>query len=87
METSITIMQRELLSLSLEVQSQFRDSTITRRIPNKDIQTTQARWQAEVETMNEIERLLLTISTFTLPTVTYAPNGSITIFDPIKAYY
>ena len=87
METSITIMQRELLSLSLEVQSQFRDSTITRRIPNKDIQTTQALWQEEIETANEIEQLLPTILTFTFSTGTYAPNGSITIFDPIKAYY
>ena len=87
METPITIMQRELLSLSPEVQSQFRDSTITVRIPNKDIQTTQALWQEEIETTNEIEQLLPTISTFTLPTVTYAPNGSITISDLIEAYY
>ena len=81
METPITITQRELLCLFPEVWSQFRDSTITRRISNKDVQTTQALWQ------EEIEQLLLTILTFTLPTVTYAPNGSITISDPIKAYY
>ena len=66
---------------------QFRDSTIPRRIPNKDIQTTQALWQEEIETTNEIEQLLPTISTFALPIVTYAPNGSITISSPIKAYY
>ena len=87
MKTLIMIMQRELLSLSPEVQLQFRDSTITRRIPNKDVQTTQALWQEEIETANEIEQLLPTISTFALPIVTYAPNGSITISDPIKAYY
>ena len=87
METLIMIMQRELLSLSPEVQSQFRDSTITRKISNKDIQTTQALWQEEIETTNEIEQLLPTILTFTLPTVTYAQNGSITISDPIDAYY
>ena len=87
METPITITQRKLLSLSPEVWSQFRDSTITRRISNKDIQTTQAFWQEEIETTNEIEQLLSTISTFTLPTVTYALNGSITISDPIEAYY
>ena len=81
------ITQRELLSLSPEVQSQFRDSTITRRIPNKKVQTTQVLWQEEIETANEIEQLLLTISTFALPTVTYASNGSITIFNPIEAYY
>ena len=80
-------MQRELLSLSPEVWSQFRDSTITRRIPNKDVQTTQALWQEEIETVNEIEELFPTILTFALPTITYAPNGSITISDPIKAYY
>ena len=66
---------------------QFRDSIITRRIPNKDIQTTQALWQEEIETANEIEQLLPTILTFTLPTATYAPNGSITISNLIKAYY
>ena len=87
MKTPITITQRELLFLSPEVQSQCRDSTITRRIPNKDIQTTQALWQEEIETANEIEQLLPTILTFTFSTGTYAPNGSITIFDPIKAYY
>ena len=87
METLIMIMQRELLSLSPEVWSQFRDSTITRRISNKDVQTTQALWQEEIETANKIEQLLPTISTFALPTVTYALNGSITISNPIKAYY
>ena len=81
------ITQRELLSLSPEVQSQFRNSTITRRISNKDIQTTQALLQEEIETADEIEHLLPTILTFALPTVTYAPNGSITISNPIKAYY
>ena len=55
METPITIMQRELLSLSPEVQSQFRDSNITRRILNKDIQTTKALWQEEIETTNKIK--------------------------------
>ena len=44
-------------------------------------------WQEEIETANEIKQLLPTISTFALPTVTYAPNGSITISNPIKAYY
>ena len=87
MKTPITIMQRELLSLSPEVQSQFRNNTITRRIQNKDVQTTQVLWQEEIETENEIEQLLLIILTFALPTVTYAPNGSITISNPIKAYY
>ena len=44
-------------------------------------------WQEEIETANKIEQLLPTISIFALPTVTYAPNGSITISDPIEAYY
>ena len=43
--------------------------------------------QEEIETANEIEQLLPTISTMALPTVTYAPNGSITISNPIEAYY
>ena len=87
METPNTITQRKLISLSPEVQSQFRDSTITRKIPNKDTQTTQALWQEEIKSANEIEQLLPSISTFALPTVTYAPNCSITISNPIKAYY
>ena len=87
METPLTITQRELLSLSPEVWLQFRDSTITRRILNKDVQTTQALWPEEMETANEIKQLLSTISAFALPTVSYAPNGSITISNPIETYY
>ena len=36
MEAPVTIMQRELLSLSPEVCSQVRDSTTTHHIPNKE---------------------------------------------------
>ena len=41
METLIMITQKELLSLSPEVRSQYRDCTTTWWIPNKDIPTTQ----------------------------------------------
>ena len=43
MKTLIMISQRELLSLSLEVRSQYRDCTTTWCIPNKDIPTTRDR--------------------------------------------
>jgi hypothetical protein len=42
LDTPITITQRKLLSLSPEVRSQFRDSTITRRVLTKESGATQA---------------------------------------------
>ena len=82
----ITITQKELLSLSLEVRLQYRDCTTTWHIPNKDIPTTQALLQQETETNDKAEVTLPIFSTFSLPEVTYSPNSSITISDPVKAY-
>jgi hypothetical protein len=55
LETPITITQRELLSLSPEVRSQFRDSTITRRVPTKESGATQALFQEEPTSIEETE--------------------------------
>lgn len=87
LETPITITQRELLSLSPEVRSQFRDSTITKRIPTKDTTTTQALCQEETHTDDEAEVTMPLFSTFSCPEVFYAPDGSVTISDPVETYY
>ena len=87
METPITIMQQELLSLSLEVRLQFRDSTIARRIPNKETSVTQALYQEEVVINEETEVTISLFLAFPHPEVHYAPNSSITISDPVQTYY
>ena len=86
METLIMITQHKLLSLSLEVRLQYRDSTTTWWIPNKDILTTQALLQQETETDNEAEVTLPIFLTFSLPKVTYSP-GSVTVSNSVEAYY
>ena len=85
METPITITQRELLSLSPEVRSQVRESTTTRRLPNKDLPTTHALVQQEMDEAEEVT--FPTISAFSLPEVTYASDSSVTISDPVETYY
>ena len=80
-------MQRELLSLFPEVRSQFRDSTITWRIPNKETLAAQALYQEEVAINEETEVTIPLFSAFLCPEVYYAPDGSITISDPVETYY
>ena len=87
LEAPITITQRELLSLSPEVRSQFRDSTITRRVPNKESPTTQALYHEEAAVTSEAEVTIPLFSAFSLPEVFYAPDGSVTISDPVETYY
>ena len=87
METPITIMQRELLSLSPEVRLQFRDSTITQHIPNKETPAGQALYQEEVAINKETEVTIPLFPAFSCPEVYYAPDGSITIFNPVETYY
>src|SRR5271156_2699283 len=88
METPITITQRELLSLSPEVRSQVRDTTITRRIPNKDVPTTQNLYQDQDSDYEDIAT--------TFPVTTYAvadaynrpiPRDAVIVEDPVEAYY
>src|SRR5208282_5685898 len=88
METPITITQRELLSLSPEVRSQVRDTTITHRIPNKDVPTTQNLYQDQDSDYEDI------VTTF--PVTTYAvadaynrpiPRDAVIVEDPVEAYY
>ena len=87
LEMPITIMQWELLWLSPEVKLQFRDSTITWRIPNKETPATQALYKEEVVISKEAEATIPLFSTFSCPEVYYAPDGSITIFDLVEMYY
>ena len=79
METPIMITQRELLLLSPEVRLQVRESTTTRHLPNKDLPTMHALVQQE---MDEAEEVTFPIFlAFSLPEVTYASDGSVTISD------
>ena len=56
-----------------------------RRLPNKDLPTTHALVQQE---MDEVEEVTFPIfSAFLLPEVTYASDGSVTISNPVETYY
>ena len=91
MDAPITITQRELLSLAPEIRSQVRDSTITRRVINKDSTTAQNLFQEEQEEeYNEQSDIIQSIPpTLTANTVNHRtlPYGSIVIEDPIETYY
>jgi hypothetical protein len=87
LNTPITITQRELLSLSPEVQSQFRDSTITRRVSTKESGATQVLFQEESTSIEETEVTVPLFAAFSVPEVYYAPDGSVTISDPVETYY
>jgi hypothetical protein len=91
MEAPIMITQRELLSLSPEVRSQVRDSTTTRRIPNKDAITTQNLYMDDNDSDMELDSL-----TTTFPVTAYAvsdaynrpiPQSAFVVSDPIESYY
>jgi hypothetical protein len=87
LDAPITITQKGLLSLSLEVQSQFRDSTITRRVSTKESGITQALFQEESTSIEETAVTVPLFAAFSVPEVYYAPDGSVTIFDPVETYY
>jgi Aspartyl protease len=88
METPITITQRELLSLSPEVRSQVRDTTITRRIPNKDTPTPQNLYQGQEYEFDDVA------TTFPITGYPVAdaynrpiPQGAVIVPDPVESYY
>ena len=56
-----------------------------RHLPNKDLPTTHSLVQQEID---EAEKVTFPIfSAFSLPEVTYASDGSVTIPDPVETYY
>src|ERR1700679_3832369 len=61
MDAPITITQRELLSMSPEVRSQYRDSTTTRRMPYNNGVTAQNYLEMETET-GDNQQLLATVA-------------------------
>src|SRR5271168_3603507 len=94
MNALITITQRELLSLAPEIRSQVRDGTITRRLPNKDTNTSQNLYQAAEEEEEDEHVAFYQGSPTRVPSpkvnsVHYRtpPEGSIVIKDPIETYY
>jgi hypothetical protein len=62
-----------LLSLSLEVQSQFRDSTITRRVLTKESTVTQALFQEESTSIEETKVTIPLFAAFSVPMPLMAP--------------
>jgi hypothetical protein len=66
---------------------QFRDSTITRRVPTKKSAATQALFQKESISIEETEVTVSLFVAFSVSKAYYAPDGSVTISDPVKAYY
>ena len=87
--TPITITQRKLLSLALEVCSQVRDSTITCRVTNKDFTTAQNLFQEEEEYEQSIflQSVLPQIQRAIAVHRRALPEGSIVIKDPIEMCY
>jgi hypothetical protein len=92
MEASITIMQKELLSLSPEVHSQVRDSIMTRQIP-KEIVMVHSRFEEQEQEQEEPKTQFLANM---VPVASFAvyrahhwmpPQGSIIIDDPMEEYY
>jgi hypothetical protein len=86
MDTSITITQRELLSLSPEVRSQVRDVTTTRRIPTVAAPSVQINLSIVNEDDDEMAE---TVTTFALEDIArnLPPPGAAVVGDPIESYY
>jgi hypothetical protein len=85
MDAQVIISQRELLSLSPEVRSQYREATTTRRIPNN----APAPQNFLVEEEDEVETLISPATTFTYRHVPHRtpPEGALVVPDPIETYY
>jgi hypothetical protein len=66
---------------------QFRDSTITRRVPTKELIATQALFQEESTSIEETEVTVPLFAAFSIPELYYALDGSVTISDPVETYY
>ena len=82
MDASITITQRELLSLSPEVRNQVRDATTTKRIPTIPAATLKSTIENEEQVADEC-------SSFALerPTNRALPSDATIVPDPIESYY
>src|SRR5271155_2271833 len=93
MDAPITLTQRELLSLSLEVRSQVREATTTCCFPNKEGNTMQNYLDTEEEDDYDTQHIPMTfpdiVPTFTVENTHHRtpPHGSIIVADPIKMYY
>ena len=89
MEAPITITQRELLSLSPEVRSQVRDTTTTRRIPNKENITSQNLYEDQDDLDFDSLTPIFPVATFALSDAYHRPipKGALVVEDEIEAYY
>ena len=84
MEAPITITQPELLSLSPEVRSKVRDSTTTKRVPNKDALTAQNLCQGQDD--DQVDEYP-PIDVLAYDRQRTPPPGSYIAADPIENYY
>ena len=99
MDTPIVISHRELLSMSPEVRSQYRDCTTTRRMPYNNGNTAQNYLDTETEEA-ENQQLLNTVAETQYHFAESLPNsavessqnqalpaGALILPDPIETYY
>jgi Aspartyl protease len=89
MEAPITITQRELLSLSPEVRSQVRDTTTTRRIPNKDNIISQNLYEDQDDIYYDRLATIQPVTTFALVDAYNRPipHDAFVVEDEIESYY
>src|ERR1700678_1318828 len=82
MDAPMTITQRELLCISPEVCSQYKDSTTTRRMPYNNGTTAQNYRKIETEDCNN-QQLLATVTDIQ-PTYAFLPGRGITLYRTIR---
>jgi len=89
MDAPITITQRELLSMSPEVRSQYRDSTTTRRMPYNNGNTAQNYLKMETGVADKQPTYAAEQSSFTFENTTNRalPEEALILPDPIEEYY
>lgn len=85
MDASITITQRELLSISPEVRSQVREVTTTRRMPT----VTPSTVQSSLTVVDDADEDSTPVPTFALQDTLgrLPPPGAAVVGDPIESYY
>ena len=89
MEAPVTIMQRELLSLSPEVCSQVRDSTMTCHIPNKEYTISQNFYEdtegldSDNQTMTYPVAMFPVFDAYNNP----IPKDALIVEDEVETYY
>ena len=89
MEAPATIMQRELLSLSPEVCSQVRDSTMTCRIPNKEYTISQNFYENTEGSDSNNRTMTYPVAMFPVSDAynNSIPKDALIVEDEVETYY